>query len=85
MMDIDQFRLERFGSAPPTPYTESLPDSFEGNSLDASWNWYVPLTGPVYSLTALPGALRMSLPPGGFEHWIYTDDAQRTSVQLNFA
>jgi RHS repeat-associated protein len=74
-IDVDQFRLERFGSAPPTPYTESLPDSFEGNSLDASWNWYVPLTGPVYSLTALPGALRMSLPPGGFEHWIYTDDA----------
>jgi hypothetical protein len=83
VVDVDQFRLERYGPAEPTPYTETFVDSFNGNNVDAGWEWYLPVGGPTYSLTAVPGSLRMSLPAGVFEHWIYTDDApqlQRTDL-----
>ncbi|GMV34765.1 MAG: hypothetical protein AMXMBFR60_25940 [Chloroflexota bacterium] len=49
-------------------------DEFNGPDLAEGWQWYVPNPGPTYSLSAAPGALRMSLPIGGyFERW-GTDD-----------
>lgn len=49
-------------------------DEFNGPNLAEGWQWYVPNASPTYSLSAVPGALRMSLPVGGyFEHW-GTDD-----------
>ena len=76
ILDIDYFRLERFGPPDPTPYIETELDAFDGPGLAPGWEWYVPKSGPTYSFSAVPGALRMSLPANEtFEHWIYTDEA----------
>ena len=75
VVDMSPFRLERYGPAASAPYTETITDSFDGSSLAAGWNWYVPVPGPTYSLEAVPGSFRISLPPGGFEHWINADNA----------
>lgn len=61
-------------TASPEPVFEA--DEFDGPELAAGWEWYVPQPGPTYSLTAVPGALRISLPAEqSFEHWVYDDSA----------
>ncbi len=53
-----------------TPYPNILVDEFDNPSLSAYWEWYVPKAGPTYSLSTVPGSLRMNLPAGdSFEHW----------------
>ncbi len=53
-----------------------MADEFNGPELAPGWEWYVPQSGPTYSLTAVPGSLRMSLPAEqSFEHWGQDDSA----------
>ena len=66
----------------PTPYPNVLVDDFDTASLADYWEWYVPKAGPTYSLTAVPGSLRMSLPAGNtFEHWGETDEAPQLRLK----
>jgi hypothetical protein len=46
-------------------------DQFDGKTLDARWQWRVPVAGPTMSLTARKGWLRIRLPDRkqGFNHW----------------
>ncbi len=75
VFDVDYFRLERYGPAAPPlyAYTEIDTEIFAQQNLSPAWEWYVPKAGPTIALTQ--GLLRISLPPGQFEHWIGTDDA----------
>jgi hypothetical protein len=50
VMDLDYFRLERYGEATPAPYTETTVDNFTGPDLAPEWEWYVPKSGPVYTV-----------------------------------
>ncbi|MEW6400404.1 MAG: amidase domain-containing protein [Chloroflexota bacterium] len=62
-------------------------DEFDGPELATGWEWYVPKLGPTYSLSAVPGALRMSLPAeDSFEHWGTDDNApQLRHIGLEYA
>jgi len=76
VLDMDYFRLERTSAPDPGPDKEVEMDEFNSLSLAEDWNWYVPKTGPTYSLSAVSGVFRMILPEGdSFEHWVETDDA----------
>jgi hypothetical protein len=46
-------------------------DQFAGKTLDARWQWRVPVKGPTVSLSDRPGWLRVQVPdrPTGFNHW----------------
>jgi CSLREA domain-containing protein len=75
VFNVDYFRLER--SNPTSgPVKQIEEDDFNSLSLDGDWSWYVPKSGPSYSLTDVPGSFRMSLPANdSFEHWTDVDDA----------
>lgn len=51
-----------------TPSATIIVDEFEESLLDPAWEWYLPATGPAYSLDANPGYLQLVIPPG-FDHW----------------
>lgn len=62
-------------------------DEFNGPNLAEGWQWYVPNPGPTYSLSAVPGSLRMTLPVGGYyEHWGADDYApQLRHIGLDYS
>ena len=65
-----------------TPYPNVLIDEFNDTTLASYWEWYVPKVGPTYSLSAVPGTFRISLPAfENFEHWESVDDAPQLRLR----
>ena len=76
VFDVDYFRMEPTSPPDPGPEKEIVIDEFDLAGLGQDWTWYVPKSGPTYSLSAVNDAFRMILPAGtSFEHWGSTDEA----------
>ncbi len=52
----------------PTAMPTVIVDTFDQTTLSTDWEWYLPIEGPSYSLTANPGQFEM-IAPSGAEHW----------------
>ncbi len=52
----------------PTPAPTLIADQFDQSYLNPDWEWYLPVEGPTYSLSANPGNLRL-VASSGSEHW----------------
>ena len=72
VLNMDYFRLERSNQPDPEPVI--VHDEFDGSLLGVDWEWYVPMQGPAYSLSAEPDHLQLVVPPAR-EHWVDTDTA----------
>lgn len=76
VFNMDYFRMEQSNPPDLGPVKEIEMDDFDGQSLNGDWTWYVPKSGPTYSLSTVPGSFRMSLPAfESFEHWGEVDEA----------
>jgi hypothetical protein len=51
-----------------TPDPNVLFDDFDSAQLSPAWQWLEPESGATYSLSANPGSLHISIPPGR-DHW----------------
>lgn len=84
VFNMDYFRMESSNPPDAGPEKEIEVDDFDSLILNGDWTWYVPKSGPTYSLATIPGSFRMSLPAfESFEHWVDLDEApqlQRTDL-----
>jgi hypothetical protein len=69
---FDRYQQNSDDQPPAPPAEEPEPDvqdAFADPTLSSEWQWRVPQSGPMYSLSETPGQLRLIVPQGNTSYY----------------